>query len=96
MPKLVKCPLCGGTGTIAIPFDGSKFGVSRWWIIPHNGISNTRRITQRCPFCEIGNSGRVRADVAAAFTLIFGEAQWITCIDFNEFMLEIGAMRERQ
>ena len=92
MTKFVTCPMCGGTGTIEVPYDN---GQSKWWIIPNGVAAHTRRTTEWCPFCEVGRCGLVRVDHAAAFALCCGDLTfrdtgWIKRADFEKFMDELG------
>ena len=94
-PKLVECPLCSGQGKIGAPRNGGG-GESIWLVRPFSlRLDLGERSTAWCPFCEVDFPGRVRPNEAAAFMLRFGDSQWITRIDYNEFMREIGAMRKR-
>jgi hypothetical protein len=94
-PKLVQCPLCSGQARIGAPRNGA--GVESLWLIrPFSlRLDLDARNTTWCPFCEVNHPGRVRPNEAAAFILRFGDTQWITRIDFAQFMREIGAMRKR-
>lgn len=94
-PKLVECPLCSGQGKIGAPRN-AKGGESLWLIRPFSRrLDLGDRSTAWCPFCEVDHPGRARPYEAAAFILRFGDTQWITRIDYNEFVSEIGAARIR-
>jgi hypothetical protein len=86
--------MCKGQGGIDVPRNAHG-GESIWLVRPFALRDIPSRDAIWCPFCEVDHPGLARADEVAAFILRFGDAQWITHIDFNEFMGDLGAARNR-